>query len=150
MGSRATLHRLLLIATSVFTMCAANAEALTWFSRANCGLAFPWAPTTGLFADESVSWTSPFGTEVPLMTWSHHNLNGFALEDGSNWLGYHYESSVAPPDWFEWTWRSYAGHPKTSVTPFTWVHGEHHLWIGFNGYAFLGFTLATDCNITEW
>jgi hypothetical protein len=143
--------RLLLGVLLVVSPLTAYSETLTWFSRANCPVVVvPWSPTTGLFVDESVTWTSFNGTEVPLYTATHHNLNGYALIDGSNWSGYHYLESVAPPDWFEWNWRSYAGHAKSSGLPLTWVHGEHWLWVGFNGMAFLGYTFATDCNLTEW
>jgi hypothetical protein len=120
-------------------------SALTWFSRANCGVPFPFTPTTGLFFDESIAWTGIDGPSWTLWTFSHHNLNGYALQDQSNWLDYHYNDSGA-----ETTWRSYAGHTKSSSVPGYYVHGEHYLYDPWYGWYFMGFTLATSCNITEW
>jgi hypothetical protein len=136
------LVSLLLIMSSV----PANSAALTWFSRANCGVPFPYTPLTGLYFNESVSWTGITGPSYVLHTFSNHNLAGYALQDGSNWLGYHYENSG-----LAYTWRSYAGD-VTHGAPFpTWyVHGNHWYINPYLGVIYLGYTFATGCNITQW
>lgn len=140
------LRASLLALSLCLTPLAANSAALTWFSRANCGVPFPFAPFTGIYFNESISWTGITGPSYYLQTFSHHNLNGYALQDGSNWLGYHYKDSG-----FDYTWRSYAGDLHSSTIPQQWVHGNHWLLDASVGvWYYLGYTFATGCNITEW
>jgi hypothetical protein len=103
----------------------------------------PFSLPVGVHANESITWNQLDGYNYWMQTGSVHNQGGFALADGSNWVNKHEKLAL-----WDVTWRSYAGdaHP----TPVWHVHGVHYTFDAIYGITiFLGYTFATDCNITH-
>tara|TARA_R110001599_G_scaffold239717_1_gene439280 strand:- start:222 stop:671 length:450 start_codon:yes stop_codon:yes gene_type:complete len=121
--------------------------AISWVSRANCGIALPgipFLPPVGYFLNESITWNQFDGNDYWMQTGSVHNQGGYAAADGSNWIDMH-----APTDPWAYGWRSYAG--DSHALSIWFVHGVHYSYDDFWGITyFLGYTFATHCNITQW
>jgi len=116
------LMPLLLTTSGMVAAPAAQAE-LTWFSRANC------------FNNESISWDWIWNDYYWLLTFSNHYHSAGAHQVSKGW---------------EYTWRSFAGHPGEGTSGGWYVEGYHYTWDDYWGFSYLGSTAAVDCNFSAW
>ena len=121
--ARAARNSVLSIVAGLLLVASNSATAgLTYFSRANC-----------LGFNESISWDA----------WDSHRLRTYS---------YHYKDGVfqhSLDTGWEDTWSSYAGHLVEGFGGWR-VVGSHYIWRSSTGELWMGQTVATDCNLSQW